>query len=214
MSSEAQRTAAEGYRTELTTQRQAMGDYRDQLAKLHQELEGARLQVGVGDSAYVRDDKVRAEHAQLVDRERQLLSSLGGRGAADTDGLFRRAAAVDSGLDAKDKEIDQVVDERARDMQRVLSDEGGKLEGYRATLVTLNGETEDTVGGLAYLNYRQVQQRFYDLVLKADVGVVDVGWADREEHRTRIENLTRERARALQSLDDEFREIMDERGKQ
>jgi hypothetical protein len=51
-------------------------------------------------------------------------------------------------------------------------------------------------------------------VLKADVGVVDVGWADREEHRTRIENLTRDRARALQSLDDEFSEIMDERGKQ
>ncbi|HEX4353877.1 MAG TPA: hypothetical protein VHZ95_13205, partial [Polyangiales bacterium] len=65
----------------------------------------------------------------------------------------------------------------------------------------------------AYLNYRQVQQRFYELVLKADVGIVDVGWANREEHRTRIENLTKQRASALQSLDDEFREIMDERSK-
>ena len=57
------------------------------------------------------------------------------------------------------------------------------------------------------------QKRFYDLVLKADVGVIDVGWAEREEHRTRIELLTRERSRSMQSLDDEFREIMDDRGK-
>jgi hypothetical protein len=87
------------------------------------------------------------------------------------------------------------------------------LVGYRESLTQLDSETEFVVGGLALMNYRQVQKRFYDLVLKADVGVVDVGWAEREEHRTRIELLTRERARSMQSLDDEFREIMDDRGK-
>jgi TolA-binding protein len=211
MGSETMRTGVEAYRTELTTQRHALADYREQLARLHQELEASRLQVGVGDSIYVRDDNLRTEHAQMVERERQLVASLGGR-SAQTDTLYRRASAVETALDSRDKQVDQVVDERSRDMQRVLTEEGGKLDGYRQQLVALDGQTEDVVGGLSYANYRQVQQRFYDLVLKADVGVVDVGWAEREEHRTRIEMLTRERARALQSLDDEFREIMDERG--
>jgi tetratricopeptide (TPR) repeat protein len=214
MTSEAQRTAADSYRAELVTQRQAMGDYRDQLAKLHRDLEGARLQVGVGDSSYERDDTLRENHQRLVERERQLVAALGGRSSGDTEALFRRAAAVEAGLETKDKEVQQVADERARVMQKVISEETVKLDGYRTSLTGLDSQTEDVVGGLAYLNYRQVQQRFYDLVLKADVGVVDVGWADREEHRTRIENLTRDRARALQSLDDEFSEIMDERGKQ
>jgi len=98
-------------------------------------------------------------------------------------------------------------------MQRVLTEESGKLVGYKVSLGELDTETENVVGGLALANYRQVQKRFYDLVLKADVGVVDVGWAEREEHRTRIELLTRERSRSMQSLDDEFREIMDDRGK-
>jgi hypothetical protein len=125
--------------------------------------------------------------------------------------LYQRADAVEVALDGQDKMVDGVVDERSHDMQSVLTEESGKLDGYRDSLAKLDGETEDVVGGLSYANYQQVQRRFYDLVLKADVGIVDVGWAEREEHRTRIEMLTTERARTAQALDDEFKEIMDER---
>ena len=183
------------------------------MVALKLELETSRLQVGVGDSTYARDDEMRKQYNDLVQRERQLVAALGGRSSGELDGLYRRATAVEIALDAQDREVDLVVEERARDMQRVLDEEGVKLVGYRQSLTQLNGETEEVVGGLSYANYRQVQKRFYDLVLKADVGVVDVGWAEREEHRTRIEMLTRERARSMQALDDEFKEIMDDRGK-
>ena len=206
-------SGVDAYRAELTAQRQALGDYRQQLDKLHRDLEVSRLQVGVGDNTYSRDDKLRTEHAQLVTRERQLLAALGGR-SAQADAIFQRADVVEAALDERDRQVDRVVDERTRDMQRVLTEEGGKLEGYRNGLAALDTESEDVVGGISFANYKQVQQRFYELVLKADVGIVDVGWAEREEHRTRIEMLTRERARSLQALDDEFREIMDDRGKQ
>lgn len=208
-----QRAGVEAYRNELQTQRMAVASYREQLVALKLELETSRLQVGVGDSTYAKDDEQRKQYNDLVQRERQLVAALGGRSGADLDSLYKRASAVETALDAQDREIDVVVEERARDMQRVLDEEGGKLVGYRESLAKLDGETEDVVGGLSYANYRQVQKRFYELVLKADVGVVDVGWAEREEHRTRIEMLTRERARSMQALDDEFKEIMDDRGK-
>ena len=201
------------YRQELTVQRQALADYRQQLDKLHQDLEASRLQVGVGDSTYARDDNLRREHAEVVARERQLIAALGGRGT-DTDALFQRVSSVEGALDARDQQVDQIVEQRTKEMLAVLGEESVKLDGYKEGLAALDTQTEDVVGGLSYANYRQVQQRFYELVLKADVGVVDVGWAEREEHRTRIEMLTRERARSLQALDDEFREIMDDRGKQ
>jgi hypothetical protein len=160
---------------------------------------------------YARDDQVREGHARLVARERQLMAALGAR-TGDTDALFRRADAAAAALDERDKQVDLVAEERARDMQRVLTEEGVKLDGYHKSLAELDVQTEEVVGGLSYANYRQVQKRFYELVLKADVGMVDVGWAEREEHRTRIEMMTRERARTLKALDDEFQEIMDERG--
>ncbi|MEY4577772.1 MAG: hypothetical protein RL701_2475 [Pseudomonadota bacterium] len=208
-----QRSGIAAYRNELQTQRQALAEHRAQLAHLKQELETSRLQVGIGDATYSRDEQLRAQYTELVQRERSLVTSLGGHSTTEVEGMFARVRAVESGLDARDRAIDEIVDERARDMQRVMTDESGKLVGYQQALTELNKETEEVVGGLSYTNYRQVQQRFYDVVLKADVGSVDVGWAEREEHRTRIEALTRERARSAQALDDEFSEIMDDRGK-
>ncbi len=208
-----QKTGVDAYNAELATQRQAVVAYRDQLAKLKLEVEAGRIQVGVGDGNYLRDDQLRDEHKQLVARERQLIASLGGRATPGLDAMFQRLDTVELSLDTHDKQVDQVVEERAQDMQKVLDEEGGKLVGYQQKLGELDTETEDVVGGIAYGNYQQVQKRFYDLVLKADVGIIDVGWAEKEEHSTRVDMLTRERTRALQALDDEFSEIMDGRGK-
>ncbi len=207
-----QLAGVQAYKAELGTQQKAVVDYRDQLAKLRMEVEAGRIQVGVGDGNYLRDDQLREEHKQLVVRERQLIVGLGGRPDPELDSLFQRADAAEVLIAEHDAKIDRVVEERAADMQKVLDEESAKLVGYRAKLAALDGETEVVVGGIAYANYRQVQKRFYDLVLKADVGTIDVGWAQREEHSQRIDALTRERSRTLQALDDEFHEIMDERG--
>jgi TolA-binding protein len=205
----AQQDGIQAYRAELATQKKAIADYREQISHIQLEVESGRIQVGVGDSTYLRDDQLRAEHAQLVEQERQLIG-----GTGRTAGLYQRIDAAEATIAQHDSAIDQVVVERSADMQKVLDEEGGKLAGYRERLVELDGETVDVVGGITYANFRKVQNRFYDLVLKADVGIVDVGWAEREEHRTRIDMLTRERNRALQALDDEFSEITDERGNQ
>ncbi len=112
---------------------------------------------------------------------------------------------------AHDQEIDRITEERIAEMRVVVEEERQKLAGYRAALAGLEGETEEVVGAVTYATWDDVRGRFYDLVLRADVGRIDVAWARREEHRTRVDMLTRERSRELRALDDEFRDIMDER---
>lgn len=202
--------AVDSVRAELTTQKAAIEDYRRQIKELGLQIETGRLQVGVGDQDFVRDDSVRKEHADLVERERQILKSLGARPNENVEAAFRRLAVIEGALDKQDQEIDAIVAERVGEMRKVLDEEGAKLTGYHTQLAALEGQSEEVVGGIALANFRSVRQRFYDLVLRADVGIVDVSWAVREEHRVRAETLTRERARALQSLDDEYRDIMDQ----
>jgi TolA-binding protein len=194
MQAQAQESGVLAYRAELATQKQAVEDYREQLGRLAIEVESGRIQVGVGDASYARDEQLRQEHANLVARERQLVQQAGGRSASQVESMYRRLDVTEAAIAAHDTNIDGVVGGRAAAQQR--------------------GRAADVVGGITYANFRQVQQRFYDLVLRADVGIIDVGWAEREEHRTRIDQLTRERNRALQALDEEFNEITDERGPQ
>jgi tetratricopeptide (TPR) repeat protein len=197
---------------ELSTQRAAVAAYRERMRDLTVRIETGRLQVGVGDPDFAREEAVRKEYDQLVDQERQILRSLGARIDPRVDAAFNRSASVEDTLDQRDQQIDAIVTERATEMRKVIGEEKIKLDGYRARLGELQLESEQVVGGVALLNFRAVRQRFYDLVLRADVGVIDVAWAVREMHRTNAEQLTRERVRAIQALEDEFRDILDQAG--
>jgi chromosome segregation ATPase len=192
--------------TELSGQRGAIGGYQSQIKELKFQLESARLQVGVGDARYARDDQVRQHYNELVQREHQL----SGDRDPQVGQMLGRLAAVETTVVARDAEIDRVVDERVANMRKALTVEGGNVEGYRARLGELEKQAEDVVGGVTSANFSAVRNRFYDLVLRADVGNIDVSWADREEHRQRVELMTRQRATEIKALDDEFQEIMDE----
>ncbi len=180
--------------------------YEDQLVWIRRRLEVGRLHVGVGDKRYQADDAERAKFIDLVKRERQLAGS----GGADYDAAFSRVAAVERQLDQRDAEVAAVVRQRVGDMLAVVDEETTNLARYRVALGSLEGETEEVVGAITYLNFNRVHERFYDLVLRADLGKIDVAWARREDRRLRIDALTRERARELQALDDEFRDVMDQ----
>lgn len=190
---------------ELANQERGVDNFREQIEELRRLVDIARSQVGVGDTRYQRDEELRDEYRRLVDREREL-----GGGNSETEPLHRQANAIESELDAQDAAIDTAVNERLVEVRQILQEEGDNLVTYRATLAELEGETEEVVGAVTRETFGVVRDRFYDLVLRADVGRIDISWQRREEHRMRVDMLTRERQRELRALDDEFRDIMDE----
>jgi hypothetical protein len=202
--------AVEAVRAELVTQKAAIAEYRRRIGELTVSAEAGRLQVGVGDQDAQREAELRKRHAELVTRERQVLKSLGAKPDARVEDAFRRLASLEAAVDVMDHELEVIAAERVREMRVVLAEETTKLGGYRERLAVLQGESEIVVGGIALDNFKAVRQRFYDLVLRADVGVIDTAWAVREEHRMRAEMLSRERARDLKALEDEYRDITDQ----
>ena len=197
------RTALEA---ELVSHQAEIADYEEQLLWIRRRLEVGRLHVGVGDTRYQADELERSKFNDLVDREREITGS----GGAVFDIAHGRIAATEQLLDRRDAEVAAVVKKRVSRMMAVVDEETRNLSRYRRALSSLEGETEDVVGTITYLNFERMRRRFHDLVMRADVGKIDVAWAKREDHRLRIDALTRERAREIQALDDEFRDVMDQ----
>ena len=181
-------------------------EHEEQLTWIRRRLEVGRLHVGVGDKRYQADDAERAKFIDLIARERDLAGS----GGPAYDGAFTRVAAVESQLDRRDAEVAAMVQRRVTEMLVVVNEETANLARYRVALGSFEAETEDVVGAITAIHFERVHDRFYDLVLRADLGAIDIAWAKREDHRIRIDSLTRERARELQALDDEFRDVMDQ----
>ena len=202
--------AAAAVREELARQKEALAGYSESLRVLTLDLEAGRLQVGVGDEDFTQDDEVRKQYEALVSQERQLVAKLGGKPSPVFDLSFQRITTILAKLDSHDARIDELVQQRVAQMEKVLAEESVNLDGYRSQLANLEGSAEDVIGAVAQRHYLAVQQRFYDLVMRSDLGSIDVAWARREEHRMRVENLSKSRNSVLRALDAEFSEIMDQ----
>jgi hypothetical protein len=196
----------EALRAQLLEHEKEAKGFEEQLTSIRRQLEVGRLHVGVGDKRYQADDETRNAFIAAVKGERRLAGS----GGASFDAGYRRIESIERQLDQRDAAIAVVVRKRVDEMMAVVAEETANLARYRVALRSLEGETVDVVGAITYLNFNRIHGRFYELVLRADVGKIDVSWARREDHRLRIDTLTRERARELQALDDEFKDVMDQ----
>ncbi|MGB0678363.1 MAG: tetratricopeptide repeat protein [Polyangiales bacterium] len=196
--------------SELDNHAHAAHGYHAVIDNHKRAVEIEELQLGVGDARYQKDAKVRADYLALVQRERALLAAQGRGPTTSERALDRRMRALATRLQKHDTKLERIAETRTAAMRQVLDGEKSKVQGYTTQLESLGGEAEVLVADVAYANYLQVRRRFRNLVLQAEVGKIDVAWAKREAHRMRVEILTQARARELQVLDDEFREIIDE----
>ena len=123
------------------------------------------------------------------------------------DGLLGRLEQVDQRVDSADQRISSMVDQRVQTIQSRVREEEVRVAGYRDRLSALESEASTVVGNLILGQFRNVQVQLYQIVMRADLGLVDVAWEEREEHNNRARFLAEEQNRELQQVNDEFSEV-------
>src|SRR5690606_24320038 len=113
-------------------------------------------------------------------------------------------------LDGQVRSLEEQAKAQASELSRKINAEVASLELHAQTLDGLDQQARLLIGEVAMKNFALVRDRLKNIVLRADVGIVQEAWEVREEQRVRVRNLQRERAREEQSLNDELREVLDD----
>jgi hypothetical protein len=58
-------------------------------------------------------------------------------------------------------------------------------------------------------SFTDVKAKFYDIVIRSDVGNVDVAWSQKSDDDDELKRLNLSRQRELKQLKDEFKDILD-----
>ena len=124
---------------------------------------------------------------------------------ANTDALVP-TGDWDTGGD--NQRIDDMLDSRLKDIQSEINDEKAHVAIYRQQLGGYTTESADVGGGIMAESLKNVTQRFYNVVVRADVGIIDVAWALKDSSTRNDNRLVAERKRELKLLDDEFKEVL------
>jgi TolA-binding protein len=194
-------------REELDRHRDGAGAMREELEKLREDVERARYQVGVGDNLDQSDARLREQIRQLCAKERDILRSRGSDAGRRIEAIIGMVEESEQIIGAFRIAAEKEADRQIEDIRRQVDAEREHVKGYRTELATLNGEAEEVVGGVTFENFSNVRKRFHNLLLKADVGIIDVAWKRKEEHKDRGLTFNKDRLAEIQNLDREFEEV-------
>ncbi|MHB8416870.1 MAG: tetratricopeptide repeat protein [Myxococcales bacterium] len=191
-----------------------LDDLDSHIAGLRRDLKDDETLAGGAGSA--QDAQLRESYAAAVRREADLLArarGIGGEGAGEgqrieglrrrVDGLRRRASTA---LDA----FRQAALSQAQIIRKKIDIESRNLDEYGGEVTSTQGSASGLVGRIAFASFRKVRQAFYGLVLKADVGIIDIAWTRKRDETDRIQQLATDEDRELRVLDDDFKEVLGE----
>lgn len=199
---------------EVTAQEEAVSQ---EHASLRKDLEAAMTQAGQEDQRIESDGQIQKDYSAAAQAEKELLNTLRlrltGPERAQADQVWaalERTFTVDQRLSRFMVSVNQQLDVKLAEAQATLALERENVKAYRERLDACSGETEGVGGGLFADVLRQTAKRFYDIVVRSDIGIIDVAWAVKQQRTDRISRFVREQKRELKLLDDEFKEVLKE----
>jgi tetratricopeptide (TPR) repeat protein len=179
-----------------------------ELTTARKDLQLGRDLAGVGDPATAEAREAREKLEAAVDAEYRVLvaSSVPG---GQANQLIDRAARLAGQLAATDRQIEAVVDQGLREARTMLGQAQAELAACKAELGDGEAEARAIGGGVLAASEAAVKAKLYDIVVRTDVGNVDVAWSQKEDTDDDLKRLNLSRQRELKQLKDEFKDILD-----
>jgi TolA-binding protein len=187
------------------------------LDALRREIQETQQNVGADDSDMKAAEELKVKYNDVVSRQHALVqrvsSRLSGGDKSKLDqieNILQRGRALEEKLVAYNRRIDALVEEKLGPIRATIDEEKNRVLGYRTTLAGYQGESADVGGDVMADGLRHVADRFYNIVVRADVGIIDVAWALKDASSKETSRLVSERKRELKLLDDEFKQVLKE----
>ncbi|WP_428267991.1 tetratricopeptide repeat protein [Haliangium sp.] len=203
-------------------------ELRTELASLREELDGLRRDTtlakdmaGTGDEAALRGREIRTALSEALAREQGLMLRIASRaqGAGEGDDsergervarLLAATQEVGDQVHALERLIDDVVEFALADVRSALVEEKAHLVAIKRELGEREAESRELGGRVVGDSFDTVAERLYDVLVRADVGVVDVTWSQKEDGDQAVQRLRIEERREQRRIEDQLRDLLGE----
>lgn len=115
--------------------------------------------------------------------------------------VWKKAVELGGRADKARDGLDRTAGGRLTDAVAVLVAERANLEQYRTEMDALRGKSESVVAETMAASYRDVVGELANLVLRSEVGLLDVAWGMKDAESDQVHTLEVSRDRDLEELD-------------
>jgi len=175
----------------------------DELADIDREIVLGKDLAPVGDQDWIKAREVRE---QLIAAQNTEQLGFGGRGGPLADQAMR----LSQQLSQTDATIDGMVTKGIEEIKVTLQKERQLISEYTALRTEYETEAQTIGASLLSASFKTVKDKLYDIVIRTDVGNVDVAWSKKEDNDDDLKRLGLAKSRDLKQLRDEFKFVLDE----
>lgn len=197
---------------QLRQEGEALSGHQKELDELRQQLSVERSSA---DASIAGEDALRAQYTEQLRRQHALLGTAEGRLGPDAAKVLARAHEIRNDLAGLRERVTTAkgilraqLARRGRQIREKVQSEQALLAGYTQGVTSVSGDARHLVGQIAFDSFKRVKRQFHDLVLKADVGVVDVAFTRKQDKTSEIQKIASQKDRELKALDEEFKEVL------
>jgi tetratricopeptide (TPR) repeat protein len=190
----------------LTAERERLINLID-LARIQLEYSGMGSQ----------EQKVQKTYRSLLRQEKQLFQSLSSRLSSSERQSVSDIRRYRTDIRSTRLEVTTFLnrlrtqaEKNARLIQLQVSREKGNVNRYNLATLRLQDNAKDLIAQIAYRSFASTQQKFYKLILQADVGVIDVAWQRKRSTQDQIDKIGVQQGKALRQLRLEFKDLLKE----
>jgi tetratricopeptide (TPR) repeat protein len=167
------------------------------------------------DASASGEDTLRKEYLEALDRQHRLLAGAEAKMGPDAQRVVQRAHQLRESVGGLRQRVAlargvlrEQLARRGKQLREKVLGEQQLLAEYENNTRSVSGDARNLVGRIAFDSFKRVRQQFYDLVLKANVGNVDVAFTKKQDKTQQIQKMSAEKDRELRSLDGEFKEVL------
>jgi tetratricopeptide (TPR) repeat protein len=196
-------------RAEVETMRGSLDRIRNDIVEAHREFGQGGAAASNERNTVVRLELMKREQ-DIIMRARGRLGSGAQRDLDVINGILARTDGVQARVLDFDGRLDAAADRRLASIKERIVAEKSELAGVDTKLGGVLTESQSVGGGLAQAMLGKVTDRFYDIVVQSDVGLVDVSWGLKDQKSTTLSKLINQQKLELKGVEDDFRSLLEE----
>ncbi len=205
------------FNADVKSLRTLVNDLRSELKSIRSDMVLAKDLAGTGDEAAEKRKVLRKELRAALIAEHQAMTRMTAKSSGNDRKKMQQIARLMSqsnratqSLDTINGTIDSIVNEALGEIRSALSEEKAHLASYRREFINYEKESHDLGGEVLVLSFQNVSNKFYDILVRSDVGIVDVAWSLKETAEDSLKRLNLDQARERRTLDSDFADVIRE----
>lgn len=189
----------QGFLTQATELRDTVGALEVEAAKLRDEITRAQAALRYEDP--LREARRSALVAYRQHLARMFAAASKAAGDAEATSLYTRARTLEERGEKARQALERAAMGRLQEAMAILVEERANLDRYVGELRGTKSSTKALVAEVLEAAYRDVVAEVANMVLRSEVGLLDVAWSMKEAETDAVHQLELERDRDLRELD-------------